>query len=332
MIYPLIQAHQADAKVTRLCQTLRVSSSGYYAWRQGKPGQRATLNAVLQEKIVAIHRDSAASYGRYRIRAALQDEGWTVNHKRITRLMNIAQIRGISRRRAWTTTTQREVKQSPAADWVQRQFVASAPNQLWVADMTYIPTWAGFLYLAVVIDVYSRKVVGWAFSLRMTSELVIAALNMGLTTRQPQSVIHHSDQGSQYTSLAFGKRCQERGVQPSMGSVGDAYDNALAESFFASLECELIDRHSWPTQREAKMAVFRWIEGWYNPRRKHSAIGYRSPIQFEAHYQNALQHGLPAVGYGPVDNGVRAPDQGAHHCPQASPLDNPSAMIRQQLF
>ena len=147
--------------------------------------------------------------------------------------------------------------------------------------MTYVPTWVGFLYLAVVLDVYSRKVVGWAFGERMTSDLVIAALNMALHTRRPGSVIHHSDQGSQYTSVAFGKRCEEMGVKPSMGTVGDAYDNAMAESFFASLECELINRRSWKTKAEARLAIFTWIEAWYNPLRRHSGLGQRSPNKFE---------------------------------------------------
>ena len=147
--------------------------------------------------------------------------------------------------------------------------------------MTYVPTWEGFLYFAVVTDVYSRKVVGWAFGVQMTADLVITALNMALHARRPESVIHHSDQGSQYTSVAFGNRCKERGVRPSMGTVGDAYDNAMAESFFASLECELIARRSWKTKTEARMAVFTWIESWYNPHRRHSALNYLSPNNFE---------------------------------------------------
>ena len=190
-------------------------------------------------------------------------------------------LRGVSRRRNCCVTTKRDKEQRPAPDLVQREFTATGINQLWVADMTYIPTWAGFVYLAVVLDVYSRKVVGWAFGQQQTADLVIAALNMALITRKPQGVIHHSDQGSQYTSLDFGKRCKEMGVRPSMGSVGDAYDNAMAESFFASLECELIDRRSWKSFAEARMAIFTWIEGWYNPRRRHSGIAQKSPINFE---------------------------------------------------
>src|SRR5688572_18611940 len=154
--------------------------------------------------------------------------------------MRLANIRCISRRRGFTVTTRRDKRQAPASDLVKRQFQASGPNQLWVADMTYVPTWTGFLYLAVVIDVWSRRVVGWSMGERMTADLVLSALNMALAQRKPKDVIHHSDQGSQYTSLAFGERCRQMGVRPSMGTVGDAYDNAMAESFFASLEAELI--------------------------------------------------------------------------------------------
>jgi len=168
-----------------------------------------------------------------------------------------------------------------APDLVKRQLTATDNNQLWVADMTYIPTWQGFTYLAVVTDVFSRRVVGWQFGDRMTSDLVIDALNMALTQRKPINVIHHSDQGSQHTSIAFGNRCKEMGVRPSMGTVGDAYDNAMAESFFATLECELIDRRVWEIKRQAKMDIFSWIESWYNPHRLHSSLGYQSAINFE---------------------------------------------------
>ena len=187
-------------------------------------------------------------------------------------------------------TTQRDPKQRPAPDLVNRQFMADGPNQLWVADMTYVPTWAGFIFLAIVLDVWSRRVVGWAIGEQMTADLVLAALNMAITQRRPTDVIHHSDQGSQYTSIAFGQRCGKMGVRPSMGSVGDAYDNAMAESFFASLECELIDRRSFQTKAEARMAVFTYIEGWYNPRRRHSALGRISPVNFErSHAERQLQ-------------------------------------------
>ena len=273
-----------------LCRYLNVSKSGYYDWRERKPCQRALANRVMTERIQAIHQRSDASYGMPRIHAELRDMGEIISKKRVARLMRLARIQGVSRRRGFVVTTQRDLRQKAAPDLVQRQFVASGINQLWVADMTYVPTWVGFIYLAVVMDVYSRKVVGWAFGERMTSNLVIAALNMALATRRPETVIHHSDQGSQYTSVAFGKRCQEMGVKPSMGTVGDAYDNAMAESFFASLECELIDRRSWKTKTEARLAIFTWIEAWYNPHRRHKGIQQQSPINFERSEQQKAKH------------------------------------------
>ena len=196
-----------------------------------------------------------------------------------------ALIRGISRRRGFTVTTRRDKRHASAKDLVNRRFEAGGANQLWVADMTYVPTWMGFLYLAVVIDVWSRRVVGWSMGERMTTDLVLSALNMALAQRKPYAVIHHSDQGSQYTSVAFGERCRQMGVRPWMGTVGDAYDNAMAESFFASLEAELIERSSFQSKAQARMAVFTWIEGWYNPRRRHSRLGYLSPINFERSQQ-----------------------------------------------
>lgn len=182
-------------------------------------------------------------------------------------------------------TTRRDKDARPAPDLVDRNFMATKPNQLWVADITFVPTAAGFLYLAVVLDAWSRKIVGWAMANHLRTTLVLSALEMAVGQRQPRSVIHHSDQGSQYTSLAFGQRCKEAGVRPSMGSVGDAYDNAMCESFFATLECELLDRRRFASQLEARMACFSFIEGWYNPVRLHSALGYRSPMTYEAEMQ-----------------------------------------------
>ena len=282
-----MNANQADFPVRTLCQVLQVSPSGYYAWQQRPPSQRSLDDAVLTERIRAIHAASDENYGSPNIHAELRDEGTRVGRKRIARLMRSAGLRGVSRRRGFVVTTQRDPKQRPAPDLVNRQFVAAAPNRLWVADMTYVPTWAGFIFLAIVLDVWSRRIVGWAIGETMTADLVLAALNMAITQRRPASVVHHSDQGSQYTSVAFGQRCAKMGVRPSMGSVGDAYDNAMAESFFASLECELIDRRSFRSKAEARLALFTYIEGWYNPRRRHSALGRISPINFERTY---LEH------------------------------------------
>jgi putative transposase len=285
-----------------MCKHLKVSASGYYDWCGRAPSARAQANAVLTQQIKAAHALSDATYGMPRIRAELADCGVHASRKRIARLMCQAGIQGVSRRRYVVTTT-RDKRQRPAPDLVKRQFVASDINQLWVADMTYIPTGAGVLYLAAVTDVFSRKVVGWAFGARMTADLVINALDMALFTRKPLSVIHHSDQGCQYTSIAFGNRCKAMGVRPSMGTVGDAYDNAMAESFFATLECELIDRRVWQTHAHAKSEIFTWIEAWYNPRRRHSSIGQMSPINFERQHAqrqkntatpaSRAEHGLP---------------------------------------
>jgi len=194
--------------------------------------------------------------------------------------MKKAGLRGVSRRK-WVTTTRRDRDVRPAPDLVKRDFAAKGPDQLWVADITYVPTWSRFLYLAVVLDAWSRKVVGWAMDTNLKTELVLGALNMALAQRRPKNVIHHSDQGTQYTSVAFGLRCQEARVRPSMGSVGDAYDNAMCESFFATLECELLDRHRFKDPCQAEKAIFEFIEGWYNPHRRHSALEYSSPINFE---------------------------------------------------
>jgi putative transposase len=198
--------------------------------------------------------------------------------------MRAAGLEGVSRRRR-RGTTKRDKNARPAPDLVDRDFTVEGPDQLWVADITYIPTWTGFLYLAVVLDAWSRRVVGWSMATHLRTELVLNALEMALWQRKPENVIHHSDQGCQYTSIAFGLRCRKAGVRPSMGSVGDCYDNAMCESFFATLECELQDREVLRTQRDARMAVFDFIEAWYNPHRRHSALDYESPISYERKMQ-----------------------------------------------
>jgi putative transposase len=296
-----VSAIQADANddvtVRSMCRVLQVSPSGYYAWRDRAPSRRAQADTALREQIRQVHRASDGTYGMPRVRAQLSDEGTRVSRKRVARLMRNCCIQGVSRRR-FTVTTERNKRQRPAPDLVKRRFHAAQPDQLWVADITYVPTWKGFLYLAVVIDAFSRKVVGWSMAQDMATDLVLSALNMALQARKPSSVIHHSDQGAQYTSMAFGTRCRRAGVRLSMGTVGDAYDNAMAESFFATLECELIDRRSWKNQSEARTAVFSWIEGWYNPRRLHSALGYMSPKRFEAKYELRGEHGFPTAAAG----------------------------------
>jgi len=276
-----VRAHQAVWPVATQCRVLEVSTSGYYAWRDREPSKRRKRDEEISGRLVDLHRLSRGVYGSPRLLDDLADEGIHVGRKRVARLMKEQGLQGVSRRRG-VRTTRRSADASPAPDLVRREFHAAGPNKLWVADITYVPTWSGFLYLAIVLDVWSRRVVGWAMRTHLRAELVLEALDMALERRRARDVIHHSDQGCQYTSIAFGTRCREAGVQPSMGSVGDCYDNALAESFFATLECELLDRHSFRNPTEARPAVFDYIEGFYNPRRRHSALGNLSPMRFEA--------------------------------------------------
>ena len=275
-----MKANQAHHRVATMCRVLGVSASGYYAWRGRGRSHRAKRDEELRGTIRTIHEASRGTYGVPRVHVELHRRGCRVSRKRVARLMREAVLAGVSRRRG-TRTTRPDRSRRAAPDRVERQFTAQAPDRIWVADITYVPTWTGFVFLAIVLDVFSRKVVGWAMANHLRTELVLAALNMAIAQRRPQGVIHHSDKGAQYTSLAFGKRCRETGVVTSTGSAGDCYDNAMAESFFATLECELIDRRSFQTQAEARMAIFEYLEAWYNTRRLHSALGYLSPNEFE---------------------------------------------------
>ena len=275
--------------VATMCRVLRVSPSGFYAWRKRGPSKRAKRDAAVAAKIRVFHERSDGTYGAPRIHEDLIEDGERVSRKRVARLMREGGLVGVSRRKG-VRTTRRAADGQAAPDLVQRDFTASAPNRLWVADITYVPTWAGFLYLAIVLDAFSRRIVGWAMGLDLRTQLVLNALEMALTQRRPAGVIHHSDHGCQYTALAFGQRCREMGVRPSMGTVGDAYDNALPESFFATLECELLDRRSFRSQTEARLAIFQFIEGWYNPHRRHSALGQRSPVDYECRRTPKFPH------------------------------------------
>jgi putative transposase len=276
-----VKVNQATHSVGVMCRLLHISRSGFYVWLDRPMSERDRTDLALTGKIEAIHRRSKGVYGSPNIHAELADDhGIRVGRKRVARLMRAIGLRGATLRR-YVVTTLSDSGARHEVDLVERQFYSDGPDRLWVADITYIPTWAGFLYLAMVLDVYSRRVVGWAMETHLRTELILAALNMAVTQRRPSAVIHHSDRGCQYTSYAFGKRCREAGVMPSMGSVGDAYDNAMAESFFASLERELLNRRRFKSQAEAKMAIFEWIEGWYNPHRRHSSLGYRSPVNYE---------------------------------------------------
>lgn len=277
-----MKANQAQHAVRRMCRLLEVSPSGFYAYVKRPPSKRSISNARLLERIRRHHVASDGTYGAVRVLEDLREEkpDECIGRHRVARLMRRNGIVGVTRRRKYKTTKRGAVEES-ASDLVDRNFAVDGPDQLWVADITYVPTWSGFLYLAVVLDAWSRRIVGWSMQTTLATDVVLDALNMAVAQRKPKSVIHHSDHGCQYTSLAFGRRCREVGVRPSRGSVGDAYDNAMCESFFASLECELLDRRRFRTQAEARMAVFRYIEGFYNPRRRHSALDYLSPINYE---------------------------------------------------
>ncbi len=285
-MYRFVEGEKATFPVVTMCRVLGVSPSGFWAWSKRPPSERARADAALTAEIGRIHGRSRGTYGVPRVHAELAYEGTRCSRKRVARLMRLAGLEGVHRRRAIRTSV-RDRDAAPAPDLVNRTFSASAPDRLWVADFTYVPTWAGFLYVAVVVDAFSRLVVGWSMAGHLRTELILDALDMAIARRRPtEGLVHHSDRGTQYTSLAFGRRTREAGISLSMGSVGDCFDNAMAESFFASLETELIDRSSWRTRAEARLAVFDYIETFYNPRRRHSALDYLSPADFERRYRS----------------------------------------------
>jgi len=286
-----MKANRAAWPIATMARLLGVSASGFYAWLERAPSKRACSDADLLARIRAIHAGSRGVYGMPRIHFELAEQGVHVGRKRVARLMRLAGLCGVSRRR-WISTTRRQPNARPAPDLVQRHFSADEPNRLWVADATYVPTAEGFLYLAVVLDVFSRRIVGWAMSDHLYTELMLRALDMALAQRRPAGVIHHSDQGCQYTSIAFGRRCREAGVRLSMGTVADCFDNAMCEAFFATLECELLARTHFQTREQARQALFSWIEGWYNVSRRHSGIGYRSPMRYEQLHEEQNRIGI----------------------------------------
>ncbi len=272
-----------------MCRVLGVSRAGFYAWERRAPSDRDLADAWLTEKIRGIHAESKGTYGARRVHADLRlAHDVRVSRKRVERLMALAGISGQPERRRRRTTVRLEgVRVAP--DLVERDFNPTAPNRTWSADITYIRTWEGWLYLAHVQDLFSRRIVGWAMTDHLRQELVIDALQMAIARRKPDpGVIHHSDQGSQgkYTAVLFTGRCKKAGITPSTGSKGDCFDNAVSESFHASLKKELIYRHTWPTRPEARTAVFEYIEGWYNARRRHSTLGYLSPADYEHQHEH----------------------------------------------
>jgi putative transposase len=284
--YRFIAAQAAQHPVALSCRVLGVARSGFYAWRGREASARARADASLTARITAIHAASRATYGSPRVHAELRATGERCGRRRVARLMRSAGLRGCHGQRRQVRTTTPDRQASPAPDRVERAFRPTdvgAPDRLWVADISYVATHEGWLYLAVVLDAYSRKVVGWAMADHLRTDLVLDALTMAIRRRRPAAgLVHHSDHGCQYTSLAFGQRLREAGILPSMGSVGDCYDNAVAESFFATLKVELLHRQPWPTQVAARLAIFEYVEVWYNRQRRHSTLAYATPSEYEA--------------------------------------------------
>jgi putative transposase len=281
MCFRLIDAKKAQHPVSLLCSVLGVSRAGYYAWKHRPASARQRRDDELLSEIRAIHAESKGTYGWPRIHAELRHRGVRTSRKRVARLMRQAGLSGMVRRRKGRTTVS-VPGIATAPDLVRRDFAPSEPNRLWVADLSEIATWEGKLYLAVVVDCFSRRCVGWAMADHMRTELVVEALEMALWRRRPDvGLVHHSDRGGQYVSLIFGQTARAAGIDISMGAKGCALDNAVCESFFATLKKELTRRRSWPTRRELESAVFAWIEGWYNRRRLHSTLGYLSPADYE---------------------------------------------------
>ena len=281
-IFRFIAAKRAEHAIQTMCRVLGVSRSGFHAWERREPSWRACRDASLSDLIAGIHDDSMKTYGSPRVHAELRlEHGIRVGRKRVERLMRRAGLAGqIKRRRGKTTIRVQGVRTAP--DLVERDFDPTEPNRLWSADITYVRTWQGWLYLASVMDLYSRRIVGWALADHLRAEIVVDALQVAVSRRRPdRGLVHHSDQGSQYTSLIFTRRCRAVGIDVSMGSRGDCFDNAAHESFHASLKKDLINRRAWPTKAEARTAVFEYVEAFYNRRRRHSRLGMLSPVDFE---------------------------------------------------
>ncbi len=279
--FRFVDAEKARFPVSLLCRTVGVSKSGYYAWRDRPPSKRTHEDAALTERIVEVHKRSRETYGYPRVHAEMRALGVRCGRRRVARLMRKAGIRGCMRGRK-KRITRRDPRATPAPDLVNRNFRATAPDRLWTADITHVKTDEGFLHLAFVLDVYSRRIVGWSMASHLRTELVVDALEMAVWRRKPAAgLVHHSDRGTQYTALSFGKRLEEAGIVPSMGRVGSALDNAVSESFVATLKVELVHTRRFPTREAARSAIFEYLEVFYNRRRLHSSLGYVSPEGFE---------------------------------------------------
>jgi len=284
MMFTFIADDCADLPIEACCRTMKVSRSAFFAWRQRRsnPTPKMVDDIDLAELIVKIHDQSHGTYGAPRVTAELRlGLGRQVNHKRVERLMREHGLQGVTRRRRGKRCTRAE--RGPISDdLVHRQFRPDRPDRLWVQDITQHRTAEGWVYMAVVIDAWSRRVIGWSIADHLRAELVVDALEMARLRRRPDGTTVHSDHGAQYTSWVFGQRLRHAGLLGSMGTVGDALDNAVAESFFASLQCELLDRHHWPTRAGLAQAMFHYVEAFYNPTRRHSTLGYLSPVDYEA--------------------------------------------------
>ena len=288
-IFRFIAAKRAEHSIQIMCRVLAVSRSGFHAWARREPSPRAVADQALTGRIAQIHADSLRTYGSPRVHAELRlEDGVHVSRKRVERLMRSAGLSGqVKRRRGKTTIRVQGVRTAP--DLVERDFNPTEPDRTWAADITQFETGEGTLYVAHVQDLFSRRIVGWAMAGHVRAELVLDALGMALERRKPGAgLVHHSDHGSQYTAVVFSERCREAGIEVSMGSIGDCFDNAVCESFHATLKKELVHRHRWGTRADAKTAVFEYVEGWFNPHRRHSTLGYLSPAGYER--QHALRH------------------------------------------
>ena len=275
--------------VAFMCHQLGVSRSGYYAWRTGPPSARSVTDAALTKIIIGLHRDLRGNPGVRRMRASLAAAGHRLSHKRVWRLMKAADLRG-RHPRAWKRTTVPGERPVPAPDLIGRDFTAAAPDQRWCGDITYVKTWDGWAYLATVIDLHNRAVIGWAIADHMRTELVTAALDMAITNRRPpKGVIFHSDRGTQYTSGDFDRYCANNKIRRSLGRTGICYDNAVAESFFATYKKELIHTRPWPTRRILEQHTADWINNYYNTTRRHSTLGYLTPREYELGFRHINQ-------------------------------------------
>lgn len=273
--------HQMDFPISRMCQVLRVSASGYYAWLRRRPSQRAEANAALVEQIRDIHQASRRTYGSPRVHAALRRRGLACGRQRVARLMRCEGLVGRSPRRRYPHTTQSSPGNPVAPNVLAQDFTAERPDQKWVADITYVDTAEGWLYLAPVLDLFSRKVVGWSMDNHLYSSLVEDALHMAVTRRRPApGLLHHSDRGTQYTSAAYQQMLTNLQCRVSMSRTGNCYDNAVMESFFSTLKSECLTGQ-FQTRAQARTTIFEFIEVWYNQHRLHSSLGYLSPEEFE---------------------------------------------------